>query len=266
MSNGETAMKQDECSESTDSIKTLRKSRGVFKRKLTLLFKQLKDLKESNRLTFTLRKSLMDKINIERAQVTHYDNRINTLMILQDMEVTDGDFYTSELEDQASYSLQIELELDNYANVTEHSEAQSVVTSKDLLEVMAHMNVSEGKLPSLDCSTFSGKEKDKFAFNTFFNQFKNVIGSRKNLSDANKLTYLVGCLRDYALSVVKHLSITDDNYEIAIQMLEREFLDKEFIIDETYKNILKSSPSSTFDSEYTPIKIYLNEIRSYLLS
>ena len=60
------------------------------------------------------------------------------------------------------------------------------------------------------------------------------------------------------------MSITDANYETALQMLKREFLDKEFIVDETYKNILKTFPSSTFDPEYSNIKIYLNEVRAYL--
>ncbi len=55
------------------------------------------------------------------------------------------------------------------------------------------------------------------------------------------------------------------NYHIvAIQMLEQEFLDKEFIIDETFKNILKACPSYAYDHEYSSTKSCLNEIRSYL--
>ena len=96
------------------------------------------------------------------------------------------------------------------------------------------------------------------------NQFNNVIGSRKNLSDSAKLTYLLGYLRDYALKVVKHLTVSDSNYLIAIQMLKEEFLDVPYIIDETFKNILKASPSMEFDPEYTSVKVYLNEIKSYL--
>ena len=96
------------------------------------------------------------------------------------------------------------------------------------------------------------------------NQFNNVIGSRKNLSDSAKFTYLLGYLRDYALKVVKHLTVSDSNYLIAIQMLKEEFLDVQYIIDETFKSILKASPSMEFDPEYTSVKVYLNEIKSYL--
>ena len=47
-------------------------------------------------------------------------------------------------------------------------------------------------------------------------------------------------------------------------MLKEEFLDVNHIIDETYKNILEASPSTNFDPEYTSVKMYLNEIGSYL--
>ena len=47
-------------------------------------------------------------------------------------------------------------------------------------------------------------------------------------------------------------------------MLKQEFLDVNYIIDETYKNILKAAPSVDFDPEYTSVKMYINEMRSYL--
>ncbi|XP_050687354.1 uncharacterized protein LOC126980939 [Eriocheir sinensis] len=47
-------------------------------------------------------------------------------------------------------------------------------------------------------------------------------------------------------------------------MLKQEFLDVKYIIDETYKNILKAAPTGEFDSDYTSVKVYLNEMRSYL--
>lgn len=45
-------------------------------------------------------------------------------------------------------------------------------------------------------------------------------------------------------------------------MLKREFLDKEFIIEETYKNILNSNPGTNIHSDYTSIKIHANETRA----
>ena len=45
--------------------------------------------------------------------------------------------------------------------------AQSNVTSQDLINLMSQMSVGEGRPTPLNCGTFTGKEKDKFAFNTF---------------------------------------------------------------------------------------------------
>lgn len=63
----------------------------------------------------------------------------------------------------------------------------------------------------------------------------------KSLSNASKLAYLVGYLRDYALIIVKHLPINDDNYLDAIKLLEKEFMNKPFLIDETLKSIMKAT-------------------------
>ena len=63
---------------------------------------------------------------------------------------------------------------------------------------------------------------------------------------------------------VSHLSLTDSNYKVALNLLKEEFLDKEFIIDETLKNILKAMPSEEYDSEFLNIKYYLSEIKSFL--
>ena len=80
----------------------------------------------------------------------------------------------------------------------------------------------------------------------------------------SKLDHLVAYLRSNALTVVKHLPITDDNYKIAIQMLEQQFVGKEFSIEETLRNTMKSYLSFSIDQDYPSIKIYLNEVRSYL--
>ena len=40
-------------------------------------------------------------------------------------------------------------------------------------------------------------------------------------------------------------------------------MDKEFIIDETLKNILKAMPSAVYDPELSEIKAYLYELQQY---
>lgn len=47
-------------------------------------------------------------------------------------------------------------------------------------------------------------------------------------------------------------------------MLKYEFLDVNYTIDETYKNILKTAPTGDFGPYFTLVKIYINEIKPYL--
>ena len=54
------------------------------------------------------------------------------------------------------------------------------------------------------------------------------------------------------------------HYSVALQLLNDEFLDKDFIIDETLKNILNAKPSDDYDSEFTNVKYFITEVRSYL--
>ena len=53
-----------------------------------------------------------------------------------------------------------------------------------------------------------------------------MVGLRSNLSGSTKLTYLKSFMKGYAAKVLHHLQVTDANYDIAISLLEKEFLNK----------------------------------------
>ena len=67
----------------------------------------------------------------------------------------------------------------------------------------------------------------------------------EKLSDSSKLTYLRSFLSGYAFKVISHLSISDDNYAVALTLLKDEFLDVPYIVDSCFQQIL--SMSSKFD-------------------
>ena len=245
-------------------IASLHRMRGTYKRKITILLKKLSELKEKNQLTTSLCRKQIKVIESEMAEVKKYDIQIKEYMETQSVSLLDKEYFNNELNSQAEYLIEIDLALDQYEQILISDVPVGNSSTDKLIEVMNRLNFNEGKPPPLECGTFSGKEKDKFAFHTFLTQFDNVIGSRKNLSDSVKQTYLYGYLKDYALKVVKHLSISDANYHLALQLLKQEFLDVDYIIDETYKNILKAAPRVDFDHKYTSVSMYLSEIRSYL--
>ena len=113
----------------------------------------------------------------------------------------------------------------------------------------------------MKCSTYSGTSKDTISFNVFYNQFMNVIGLRSEFSNAAKLSYLTSYLLDYALKIVSHLSIINENYPVALELLKKEFLNKNLIITEAYDFIINNSVSNSYDLDFVKTKNYINDVR-----
>ena len=242
------------------NLQRFRRSRAIHKRKTTIYLKNLESLHNSGELTPSFCKKQVKEIETELSEVKENNEIINKFMDQNNLDSLDEECYNAELDDQAVYRIDVGINLDKYEDylVQQTKVGDNVNDNRNVNEM------SDGKPPSLECGTFNGKERDKFAFHNFLNQFNNVIGSRKQLSDSAKLSYLFGYVKGYALKLINHLSISDENYMVALQLLKEEFLDVNYIIDETFKNILKVTPSEEFDSEFTNVRLYLAEVRSYL--
>jgi len=76
------------------------------------------------------------------------------------------------------------------------------------------------------------------------------------------MTYLKSYLTGYALKVVSHLKTNDENYSVAMSLLESEFLNKEQLIDDLFGKLIKLKPESDTDLYHT--KLYINEVRCLL--
>ena len=175
----------DKSADPQEVISGLRKSRGIHKRKLTLLLKQVAAAAAEERLTSTLHKSFLSRVNDELQQVKIYDDRINSVIDQSKLLDSSEEFCQSELEEQIEYISKVDQELSQYEE-EQPSGATGELNNTTLVDLMGQMSLGESRPPPLTCGTFSGKEKDKFAFSTFLSQFNNVIGSRKNLSNASK--------------------------------------------------------------------------------
>ena len=164
----------------------------------------------------------------------------------------------AELDSQADY-LNLSLELDEFEDYLVVKREDLTATNK-LVDLLSKLEATEGKLPPLQCGT----EKDKFAFSNFLIQFENVIGHKKSLADSAKLSYLINYLKGYALKLVNHLAVCDENYSIALKLLKDEFLDVDYVVGETYRNLLQARLPFKDDPEFRNVKEYINEVRSYL--
>ena len=108
--------------------------------------------------------------------------------------------------------------------------------------------------PKLKCHVFDpdSLEKDKLAYRNFYKEFENCVFSveSKSLKQINLKNHLKG----YAHKIISHLSISDANFDTAVEILEQELLDK---------NILLTLFSSLLMTQ-NPFKIrILNQLRCF---
>ncbi len=248
-------------------IENLRRKRGAFRGKTTFILNTLSDFKNENKLTKSSVKDLIAKVEKNETQIEAYNLAIITIMQrTKDLE-EETPYYKKELDSQSAYEVQVALRISEFNEFVENCDTNRASSANQNAQqkVVSQINLNEAKLPPIECPSFTGMEKDKNFFNTFLKKFEDLVGNRTNLSDTAKQIYLLGYLKDYAYTVVSHLSIAEGNYRTAVELLKKEFLDIPFIVDDTLKNIIKATPNDNErDENFTAVKTYINEIKTYL--
>ena len=237
----------DDVKMDSEEVKKLIRKRAVIKRKITIAFKEL-----GSNPTAAEVKSHVILINKFLEQVANYDNDINELICLNS---SDGEQFSSdeqkELDSQVKYAQSINVQLSDLK--IPQDEKPNITDKPSLVKL---------NLPDLKCDVFDGEVASHLKFHSFLSQFQNVIGLRANLSASCKLTYLKSYLRGYALKLVQHLQISDQNYEVALTLLRNEFLNVNAIISDLFQKLLNLKPK--YDTSFLETKIFLNEIRCVL--
>ena len=235
-----------------DGVANFVNKRAACKTRITKYRNKLLDLSLSGLTpkTFAIHKNCIEKVLTD---VQSWDEQIINFFTGNSAVLTDPSIVDSEIDKQSEYYLDVQTFLVEY-------EPESVdLTTTRIDNSMQVMPKADAKAPSLQCGNFCG-EDDRLDFRTFFVQFKNLIDSKRNLTNSAKLTYLRGYLRGYALKVISYLEVSDDNYDVALTLLKNEFLDVPHIKDQMFKKLLELSPK--FDTTYQQTRIYINEVRS----
>ena len=79
-----------------------------------------------------------------------------------------------------------------------------------------------GRLPEVKLVTFKGNFDE---WEIFWSSFRTNVDVRDDLEKATKLIYLVQSLEGEPKETITGLSITDDNYPVAIQVLKDRYAD-----------------------------------------
>ena len=73
-----------------------------------------------------------------------------------------------------------------------------------------------------------------------------------------RLIVLKNHLKDYVYKIESHLSVSDDNFDIAMGILNREFLDKRYIETTVFKSKVDGKPF--VEVEYNSVKMFLTKL------
>ena len=100
-------------------------------------------------------------------------------------------------------------------------------------------------LPPITLESFENNSSDPFAYFTFKKSFLNALAGIPNLSNAQKLIYLKNFVKGEALNTIENITVNDEGFETAFDLLDFNFLNKEEIRDRTREAILSLSEAKS---------------------
>lgn len=129
---------------------------------------------------------------------------------------------------------------DILSGITEKTE---IVTSRlnELMEKETQIKKNSPKLAPITIPKFDGQFKQWLAFK---NIFMKLVHEDKSLSDTEKLQYLQTNVTGEAMKIISHLQLTDNNYEIALQLIENRYDNPRKITEMYIDTILDLSMTS----------------------
>ena len=234
-------------------VRALIFNRDSFKRKITSAIRLMSAETTLNGTCFKKQETLINKWLIE---VDTINTKISEACEKADIHLENSGLLEDE-HAEAQFAYNINKELTELEEKISSSSTNSAITVQNTQVQAATTCVPA---PRLQCVKFSGIRAGKFEFKNFLVQFENCVDAVH--SKKAKLSLLKSFLTGYASQLVAHLSLEDENFEVAVNLLRKEFLDIPLIIDEIFKQLLSSSPK--YDPEFVSVKSFLSEIKADL--
>lgn len=251
-------------------IAPLKLSRGVVRRKVTLLLKPIVNPPPEGTEPAIV-SSLLEEVTLRLEEIRQLDGDIEAKICSSQLMKYDKTILNEEIIAASEYHLQVQKIVNKVRPITQieprrsssstHSN-EDAVSRAELTHILKNISPKqEIKIPALKCNSFKG-ESDRFQFRSFILSFENTFGCRTDISSAAKLQYLKAHLGGFALRDVEHLSNVDENYLIALKILKDLYLDKQFIIDSLFHKIDSAAVLSGRDLD--EVRAFISEVRAYI--
>lgn len=137
---------------------------------------------------------------------------------------------------------------------------ESAEHSIDSFQIVHGSNgrVPNARLPKLEIPSFHG---DILQWQSFYDQFVAAVHNQ-NISPVTKFSYLRSCLRGEALACINGLSLTESNYVLALDVLQKRFGRKEKIIFTHIQSLLNLKVDDNLWSLYDTLQIHIRQLES----
>jgi len=251
-------------------IVPIKRQRGVVKRKITLLFKNICDVSGEDYSSSTV-SSLLEEIALRQEEIRHFDSEIEAIICASGLIEHDQTLLNEEVIGASHYHLKNQILLSkvrpidvagsNRSSSSAHSNEDAVSRAEVHSILKNYTPQQEVKIPPLKCKSFSG-EGDRLQFRSFLLSFENIFGCRKDISDAAKLQYLKAHLTGYALRDIEHFPNVNENYQVALKTLKDLYLDVPFIVDSLFHKI--DSAIAIDNKNVEDVRHFLSEVRANL--
>ncbi|MEE4247410.1 MAG: DUF1759 domain-containing protein [Kangiellaceae bacterium] len=208
------------------------KTRGVIRTVATKLLKRAERLLQNDEFDTDEAESLLQALQQKKASLLKADAALAAQIKEEELD--------SELEATMQYELDLGKTI---AAITRRLKAQTMASSGqkpasaaagDKLPFPTSVFDSARKflpvkLPKLQLPTFDG---DRTQWTSFWDRFCSSIHENCELTPADKFNYLLCCLTNEAKNAVAGLTITNDNYSIAIDSLNSRFGSRDAVVRE----------------------------------
>ena len=156
--------------------------------------------------------------------------------IAAEVDDEDEEKYEKEMNDGMDLEVSIKFKLQTInsflASKSKSSSSENVSTSRETV-----VNFPKTvKLPTLHIEKFNGNANE---YQTFIDSFQEAVHKNKTLSNVQKMNYLAGFLSGEALSCIKGLRLSNENYPKALDMLKERFGNPQILISVHMNKILE---------------------------
>ena len=116
------------------------------------------------------------------------------------------------------------------------------------------------KLPKLEMIAYNG---DKQKFKEFWDQFDCTVHKNTKLSKVEKFSYLKSKLYGQAQSAISGLTLSNENYDVAINILKERFGDSQNAVNSHYVELINLAPATNRTSD---LRLLYDKIEQHMRS